>query len=204
MVTLYTLTLVWVRPAIITVNEWLLERRTSWRRTSSDTTGARSTTPMWPSARPPPARADPTSCTHTALADMTSTTRWVNAAVPLVVKVPTLKLTYLMFKGSSLIMFTLWVYNPILPWLKRLTILLALTNYWEFLVHVKKKLQWRISNGFWSIVLIFQRFSPCSLRSIRKVLQAKSGRCFSEPEESFCGNLRVEGGEECDAGLLGN
>lgn len=48
-----------------------------------------------------------------------------------------------------------------------------------------------------------QRFSPCSLRSIRKVLQAKSGRCFSEPEESFCGNLRVEGGEECDAGLLG-
>jgi len=48
-----------------------------------------------------------------------------------------------------------------------------------------------------------QRFSPCSLRSIRKVLQAKSGRCFSEPEESFCGNLRVEGDEECDAGLLG-
>jgi len=34
-------------------------------------------------------------------------------------------------------------------------------------------------------------------------LQAKSGRCFSEPEESFCGNLRVEGDEECDAGLLG-
>lgn len=49
----------------------------------------------------------------------------------------------------------------------------------------------------------FQKFSPCSLRSIRKVLQAKSGRCFSEPEESFCGNLRVEGDEECDAGLLG-
>ncbi|CAH1398982.1 unnamed protein product [Nezara viridula] len=48
-----------------------------------------------------------------------------------------------------------------------------------------------------------KRFSPCSLRSIRKVLQAKSGRCFSEPEESFCGNLRVEGDEECDAGLLG-
>ncbi|XP_044593060.1 ADAM 17-like protease [Cotesia glomerata] len=48
-----------------------------------------------------------------------------------------------------------------------------------------------------------KRFSPCSLRSIKKVLQAKSGRCFSEPEESFCGNLRVEGDEECDAGLLG-
>ncbi|XP_050510827.1 ADAM 17-like protease isoform X3 [Diabrotica virgifera virgifera] len=48
-----------------------------------------------------------------------------------------------------------------------------------------------------------KKFSPCSLRSIRKVLQAKSGKCFSEPEESFCGNLRVEGDEECDAGLLG-
>ncbi|XP_030746202.1 ADAM 17-like protease isoform X1 [Sitophilus oryzae] len=48
-----------------------------------------------------------------------------------------------------------------------------------------------------------KRFSPCSLRSIRKVLQAKSERCFSQPEESFCGNLRVEGDEECDAGLLG-
>ena len=33
---------------------------------------------------------------------------------------------------------------------------------------------------------------------------AKSGRCFTEPEESFCGNLRVEGDEECDAGLLGS
>ncbi|XKL62355.1 hypothetical protein PGB90_002188 [Kerria lacca] len=48
-----------------------------------------------------------------------------------------------------------------------------------------------------------KKFSPCSLRSIRKVLQAKSGRCFSEPQESFCGNLRVEKNEECDAGLLG-
>lgn len=53
------------------------------------------------------------------------------------------------------------------------------------------------------LFLYLQKFSPCSLRSIRKVLQAKSGRCFSEPEESFCGNLRVEGDEQCDAGLLG-
>lgn len=63
---------------------------------------------------------------------------------------------------------------------------------WEFFDHLYIKL----SN-------IPQKFSPCSLRSIRKVLQAKSGKCFSEPEESFCGNLRVEGDEECDAGLLG-
>jgi hypothetical protein len=35
-------------------------------------------------------------------------------------------------------------------------------------------------------------------------LLAKSTRCFTEPEESFCGNLRVEGDEECDAGLLGS
>ncbi|CAB4064451.1 ADAM17 [Lepeophtheirus salmonis] len=32
-----------------------------------------------------------------------------------------------------------------------------------------------------------KKFSPCSLRFIRKVLLAKSGRCFTEPEESFCG-----------------
>ncbi|XP_037079638.1 ADAM 17-like protease [Pollicipes pollicipes] len=49
-----------------------------------------------------------------------------------------------------------------------------------------------------------KRFSPCSLRSIRAVLVAKSSRCFTEPEESFCGNLRVEGDEECDAGLVGS
>ena len=47
-----------------------------------------------------------------------------------------------------------------------------------------------------------KKFSPCSLRFIRKVLLAKSSRCFTEPEESFCGNLRVEGDEECDAGKL--
>ncbi|CAG0901208.1 unnamed protein product [Cyprideis torosa] len=48
-----------------------------------------------------------------------------------------------------------------------------------------------------------KKFSPCSLRSIRSVLLTKSSRCFTEPEESFCGNLRVEKGEECDAGLVG-
>ncbi|XP_076068055.1 ADAM 17-like protease isoform X2 [Oratosquilla oratoria] len=48
-----------------------------------------------------------------------------------------------------------------------------------------------------------KRFSPCSLRAIRAVLLAKSSRCFTEPEESYCGNQRVEGQEKCDAGLLG-
>ena len=48
-----------------------------------------------------------------------------------------------------------------------------------------------------------QKFSPCSLRAIRAVLVAKSSRCFTEPEESYCGNQRVEGQEECDAGLVG-
>ena len=54
------------------------------------------------------------------------------------------------------------------------------------------------------IVRFYHKFSSCSLRSIRAVLLAKSGRCFTEPEESFCGNLRVEGKEECDAGSLGS
>ncbi|XP_076068053.1 ADAM 17-like protease [Oratosquilla oratoria] len=48
-----------------------------------------------------------------------------------------------------------------------------------------------------------KQFSPCSLRAIRAVLLAKSSRCFTEPEESYCGNQRVEGQEECDAGLVG-
>ncbi|MCL4121393.1 UNVERIFIED_CONTAM: hypothetical protein GTU68_036745, partial [Idotea baltica] len=48
-----------------------------------------------------------------------------------------------------------------------------------------------------------KRFSPCSLRAIRAVLVAKSSRCFTEPEESYCGNQRVEGQEDCDAGLVG-
>ncbi|CAL4147225.1 unnamed protein product [Meganyctiphanes norvegica] len=48
-----------------------------------------------------------------------------------------------------------------------------------------------------------KRFSPCSIRGIREVLLTKSSLCFTEPEESYCGNQRVEEQEECDAGLVG-
>lgn len=61
-----------------------------------------------------------------------------------------------------------------------------------------------LSLNKWQLTSLFlQRFSPCSLRAIRAVLVAKSSRCFTEPEESYCGNQRVEGQEECDAGLVG-
>ncbi|KAH8021884.1 hypothetical protein HPB51_018733 [Rhipicephalus microplus] len=49
-----------------------------------------------------------------------------------------------------------------------------------------------------------KKFSPCSVRSIRAVLLAKASKCFSKPEESFCGNSLVEEGEQCDAGLIGS
>jgi disintegrin and metalloproteinase domain-containing protein 17 len=48
-----------------------------------------------------------------------------------------------------------------------------------------------------------KKFSPCSVSSIGQLLLSRSSQCFTEPEDSFCGNLRVEGEEECDAGLLG-
>eukprot|EP00058_Branchiostoma_floridae_P003592 XP_002589080.1 hypothetical protein BRAFLDRAFT_213750 [Branchiostoma floridae] len=47
-------------------------------------------------------------------------------------------------------------------------------------------------------------FSNCSKRSIYKVLSAKHSLCFVEPQKSLCGNYRVEEGEDCDPGHLGN
>ncbi|GAB6032029.1 hypothetical protein CHUAL_010400 [Chamberlinius hualienensis] len=47
------------------------------------------------------------------------------------------------------------------------------------------------------------RFSPCSLKSINAVLNTKARGnkgCFTEPQESICGNEVVESGEECDCG----
>nr|XP_040221275.2 uncharacterized protein LOC120948706 [Anopheles coluzzii]XP_040221276.2 uncharacterized protein LOC120948706 [Anopheles coluzzii]XP_049466918.1 uncharacterized protein LOC120948706 [Anopheles coluzzii] len=47
------------------------------------------------------------------------------------------------------------------------------------------------------------RFSPCSLKAIEPVLNAKARSakgCFTEPQEAICGNGVVEPGEQCDCG----
>ncbi|XP_055587566.1 disintegrin and metalloproteinase domain-containing protein 10 isoform X2 [Uranotaenia lowii] len=47
------------------------------------------------------------------------------------------------------------------------------------------------------------QFSPCSLKAIEPVLNAKARSakgCFTEPQESICGNGVVETGEQCDCG----
>ncbi|XP_065354213.1 uncharacterized protein Kul [Calliphora vicina] len=47
------------------------------------------------------------------------------------------------------------------------------------------------------------KFSPCSLKSIEPVLNAKARStkgCFTEPQTSICGNGVVEPGEQCDCG----
>lgn len=43
-------------------------------------------------------------------------------------------------------------------------------------------------------------FSPCSRRSIGRVIAAKAEECFIYRSRSFCGNSRKEDSEECDAG----
>ncbi|XP_062869448.1 disintegrin and metalloproteinase domain-containing protein 10 [Trichomycterus rosablanca] len=44
------------------------------------------------------------------------------------------------------------------------------------------------------------RFSPCSLRDMSRLLQLKKDRCFVVSDQPICGNRIVEKGEECDVG----
>ncbi|MEE6485409.1 hypothetical protein FKM82_014267 [Ascaphus truei] len=48
------------------------------------------------------------------------------------------------------------------------------------------------------------KFSPCSLHYIGKILQAKKDLCFVESDRPTCGNQIVENGEECDVGFNNN
>uniref|UniRef100_A0AAV2L2C6 ADAM10 endopeptidase n=1 Tax=Knipowitschia caucasica TaxID=637954 RepID=A0AAV2L2C6_KNICA len=44
------------------------------------------------------------------------------------------------------------------------------------------------------------KFSPCSIKKISKILNLKKDDCFMVSDQPICGNLLVEEGEECDVG----
>uniref|UniRef100_A0A3B1JIE8 ADAM10 endopeptidase n=1 Tax=Astyanax mexicanus TaxID=7994 RepID=A0A3B1JIE8_ASTMX len=44
------------------------------------------------------------------------------------------------------------------------------------------------------------RFSPCSLRRISRLLKIKKDKCFVVSDQPICGNQILEVGEECDVG----
>ncbi|KAL7867106.1 hypothetical protein AOLI_G00149200 [Acnodon oligacanthus] len=44
------------------------------------------------------------------------------------------------------------------------------------------------------------RFSPCSLRHISRLLKNKKDKCFVVSDQPICGNQILEKGEECDVG----
>ncbi|XP_049910652.1 disintegrin and metalloproteinase domain-containing protein 10 [Epinephelus moara] len=44
------------------------------------------------------------------------------------------------------------------------------------------------------------KFSPCSIKHISKILKVKKDDCFVVSDQPICGNLIVEDGEECDVG----
>ncbi|KAK8763468.1 hypothetical protein V5799_033919 [Amblyomma americanum] len=80
----------------------------------------------------------------------------------------------------------------------------------EVMVHteptpvLRNEVHYNMAGVTWNVRDLLEKFSPCSVRSIRAVLLAKASKCFSKPEESFCGNSLVEEGEQCDAGLIGS
>nr|XP_032810428.1 disintegrin and metalloproteinase domain-containing protein 17-like isoform X1 [Petromyzon marinus] len=43
-------------------------------------------------------------------------------------------------------------------------------------------------------------FSPCSVRSVGQVLSHKAASCLTPQRHKYCGNFRVEDGEQCDEG----
>ncbi|CAB3399830.1 unnamed protein product [Caenorhabditis bovis] len=46
-----------------------------------------------------------------------------------------------------------------------------------------------------------EKFSPCSKKMIRDVLNLKYSTCLEEERKSYCGNGIIEDGEECDDGV---
>ncbi|ESO89988.1 hypothetical protein LOTGIDRAFT_218462 [Lottia gigantea] len=47
------------------------------------------------------------------------------------------------------------------------------------------------------------KFSPCSRRYVRDVLIAKASNCFTDLNAPYCGNGKIDSGEECDGGRTG-
>ncbi|XP_029002796.1 disintegrin and metalloproteinase domain-containing protein 10 isoform X2 [Betta splendens] len=45
-----------------------------------------------------------------------------------------------------------------------------------------------------------EKFSPCSIKQISKILSLKKDSCFVVSDQPICGNQIVEEGEECDVG----
>ncbi|KAM4709405.1 disintegrin and metalloproteinase domain-containing protein 10-like [Discoglossus pictus] len=48
------------------------------------------------------------------------------------------------------------------------------------------------------------KFSPCSVNAIEKILRIKKDQCFVESGHPICGNQIVDVGEECDVGFDNN
>lgn len=47
-----------------------------------------------------------------------------------------------------------------------------------------------------------RKFSKCSKHNVLPVIKKRSTECFIEDKKEFCGNFKIEQGEECDAGYV--